>query len=255
MNNPATDKQYVYKYIDQFGRVVYVGITNNIKKRVAEHKHDKLGELKKPTVMYFSVKYRYDAEMLETYLINCYGTGKHFNVKKRDRGNVSFLGNPDALPWIAYDGKDKDIEPFVVSGMSHCEESNSQVLVEEREVIKYIGNQPSDEQIIKDFHRDKEEIDDYLECEKDNSKKIVKALMLALDNNHPFSRNKKVPDSLISEGIRLHTIRIEIIEKLLEYNSVPPTERDTKYGDKLFLEAAWISREISNHEQQLKLVA
>lgn len=111
--------QYVYKYVDDSSRVVYVGITNNMVKRIYQHKKDKLKEIKNPVIYYFPVKYRADADMLETYLINHYNTGKYFNVAKTNKGEVSFFDICDKLPWTMFKGSvDESIKPFIVSDVS-----------------------------------------------------------------------------------------------------------------------------------------
>lgn len=109
--------QYVYKYVNDRSDVVYVGITNNMKNRIQQHKSDKLKNIKNPVIYYFPVKYRADAEMLETYLINYYGTGRYYNVSKTKKGDVSFLDNIcDSLPWTRFINKaELNLEPFVVS--------------------------------------------------------------------------------------------------------------------------------------------
>lgn len=91
---------FVYRYICK-GDVVYVGIANDLKRRIYEHKHDKLQFLDNPVIEYFSVRERNDADILETYLINSYKTGRFFNVAKANRGDVSFLDNIK-FPWIRY---------------------------------------------------------------------------------------------------------------------------------------------------------
>ncbi len=239
---------YVYKYIDQSQRVVYVGITNNMPSRVAQHRHDKLGVLDNPTIMYFAVKYRYDAEMLETYLINKYGTGKHFNVLKKDRGNVSFLGDPENLPWTVWDGSVKDMTPFVASPSATVTGVVEKPVYVQR--TKYVGKQLSDEQIIQNFYEEREENDRQISEEIDNAIEIVKTLTLMLDSNHPLSKMKKVPDTLISEGIRLHSIRLELLQRLKHFNLQSPTFRDGSVYYELLKEASWNAKEIEEHERK-----
>lgn len=108
--------QYIYKYVDDTSAVVYVGITDDMKRRIREHKSDKLKGIKNPIVFYFPVKYRADAEMLETYLINHYGTGKYYNVSKTKKGDFSFFDMCDQLPWTMFTGEINTMtKPFVVS--------------------------------------------------------------------------------------------------------------------------------------------
>lgn len=108
---------YVYRYIGKNKEVLYVGITQDMKKRVYQHKRDKLAEVSKSArIEYFAVKYREDADLLETYLISHFNTGQRFNVSKTKKGNVSFLRNCEYLPWIVYDGSvDESLKPFILS--------------------------------------------------------------------------------------------------------------------------------------------
>ena len=99
-------QEYVYRYVGKNGETVYVGITNNMDKRVEQHTHDKLSVLRNPIIEYFAVENRCDAEILETYLINHYDTGKHYNVKKANRGDVSFLKDVE-FPWVRYGSGDE----------------------------------------------------------------------------------------------------------------------------------------------------
>lgn len=92
--------QYVYRYLDG-QRTVYVGITNNMKRRFSQHKTDKLGNIHDCKVEFFSVNNRADAELLETYLINKFKTGNFYNVAKANRGDVSFLDGVE-FPWTEY---------------------------------------------------------------------------------------------------------------------------------------------------------
>lgn len=108
--------EYVYRYVDCNGETVYVGITRNMQRRVRQHQTDKLKDIENPTIYCFPVKYRGDAEMLETYLINWYGTGKHYNVAKTQKGDFSFLDVCNDLPWRQYGLCDLSMEkPFVIS--------------------------------------------------------------------------------------------------------------------------------------------
>ena len=105
---------YVYRYVGQNGAVLYVGITNNMKKRVYQHTRDKLAEVSENArIEYFSVKYREDADLLETYLISYYKSGQHFNVSKTKKGDVSFLGDVEAFPWAEWKGEYNETSPFV----------------------------------------------------------------------------------------------------------------------------------------------
>ena len=78
-------RYYVYRYENE-GEIVYVGITSDMKRRVEQHKYDKLGELNNPIIRYFRVPSKTDAEILETALIGYYKTGEKFNVAKSKKG-------------------------------------------------------------------------------------------------------------------------------------------------------------------------
>ena len=86
---------YVYRYIDKNdGIIKYVGITNNIDKRVEQHLMytDPLcgGEWR---IEYIEGLTRAEADMLETYYIQYYGTGKYYNKAKTKRGDIRFLND------------------------------------------------------------------------------------------------------------------------------------------------------------------
>lgn len=125
--------QYVYKYLNNRGDTVYIGITNDMHRRVKEHKSDKLSEIKNPLIFYFPVKYRGDAEMLETYLIGWYGTKKYYNVSKTKKGDFSFLDVVEDFPWQHYEeGSITNEKPFAISDVIGTKE-----VVVEKEVVKY----------------------------------------------------------------------------------------------------------------------
>ena len=125
--------EYVYKYLNHRGDTVYVGITNDMHRRVKEHRSDKLSEIKNPLIYYFPVKYRGDAEMLETYLIGWYGTKKYYNVSKTRKGDFSFLDVVEDFPWQRYEkGTITDDKPFAISDVVGTKE-----VVVEKEVVKY----------------------------------------------------------------------------------------------------------------------
>lgn len=82
-------KFFLYKHIGAWGRVLYVGITNDIARRTKEHlrtsKHRKL--IKK--VLYCELKNETEMKFYEVYLIN-----KHnpkYNKKDKRGDDVSFL--------------------------------------------------------------------------------------------------------------------------------------------------------------------
>lgn len=94
--------EFVYRYLEGCA-VVYIGITNNLENRIRQHKFDKLGRVVSPRIQYICVENRADAEMLETYLINHFGTGKYYNVAKSNKGPVSFLDSAvGAMNWRDY---------------------------------------------------------------------------------------------------------------------------------------------------------
>ena len=245
------NRQYVYKYVDGSGTVVYVGITNNICKRIAEHKYDKLSVLKKPTIMYFPVKYRQDAEMLETYLINHYGTGKHFNVKKKDRGDVSFLGECDDLPWIVFDGDvDSSATPFSLDSFVKREVVTEEV-VREVPVIKYIDEPKNDEEAMAKFWKEQAEILDYLKNESNEETKIINALKLVLVEDGQYEKNKRVSDKDIRIGISLHLERLSVIEGMTSFFGLSPIERNRSTIDELLKRAVIVNSKIESHEKSM----
>ena len=122
--------EYVYKYENDVGKVVYVGITNNMQRRISEHKNDKLEEIEDPIIYYFPVSTRADAEMLETYLINHYKTGQYYNVSKTKKGIFTFLDVCDLLPWAKWNGEcNAEEKPFVFSSLL-SKENIREVVVE-----------------------------------------------------------------------------------------------------------------------------
>ena len=115
-----TEKQYVYKCVES-GITKYVGITEDLSKRLYQHSIDILNKMKNPNVYYFPVKYRGDADVLETYLINYYNTDKYYNVAKTQNGIFSFLTGDvcDRLPWVLYNGNvDESLPLFSISGLT-----------------------------------------------------------------------------------------------------------------------------------------
>lgn len=92
--------QYVYRYIRPDDTSLYIGITNNLENRIAQHTKDILKDLTgKVRIQWLKVKYRADAELLETYLI-CreIGNGALRNSAKTKKGDVSFLDSV-VFPW------------------------------------------------------------------------------------------------------------------------------------------------------------
>lgn len=189
MNN---DLQYVYKYVDNSSKVVYVGITNNLKKRIYQHKHDKLKEIKNPVIYYFPVKYRADADMLETYLINYYGTVKYYNVSKTKKGDVSFLDICDDLPWNRYfNNIDSDLIPFVVSDIL---KKKKEVIVEK----KIFVNEDSIDGKIQKIH-------DAMDFERNMVIDLIDYEEKVVNTLQSFPNYQKYP--AIVKGIQLHKKR------------------------------------------------
>ena len=106
---------YVYRYIDA-GNTVYVGITNNMSRRIKEHQCDTLGDLTNPVIECFRVVNRLDAELLETYLINALKPRK--NKAKAGKGNVSIFEGVQ-FPWTEYEeGRKIPIFNLMATGSS-----------------------------------------------------------------------------------------------------------------------------------------
>lgn len=85
-------KEYcVYRYIDKAdGITKYVGITNNMKRRVKEHTIDKLANTNWE-IWFMSGLSKTDAMLLESHFISKYKTYKYFNVSKANDGISRFL--------------------------------------------------------------------------------------------------------------------------------------------------------------------
>ena len=167
--------EYVYKYLNNRGDTVYVGITNDMHRRVKEHKSDKLSAIKNPLIFYFPVKYRGDAEMLETYLIGWYGTKKYYNVAKTRKGDFSFLDVVEDFPWQHYEeGMITDEKPFAISDVIGTKE-----VVVEKEVIvekKIYIDQDTDGYAIDKFHRDCCSFKDFLDEQIATGKQMIEEL-------------------------------------------------------------------------------
>ena len=106
--------QYVYRYIGSDGNVLYIGITSDMRRRVNQHKEDKLKNLQFSSIQYFPVKSRTDAEIIETYLISTTKSCHDYNISKTAKEKGSFLNGVD-FPWESYTGRiNKDASPFVI---------------------------------------------------------------------------------------------------------------------------------------------
>lgn len=194
--------QYVYRYLDETGNVLYVGITNNMERRVAEHSHDKLSEIENAKIEYFSVMYRTDAELLETYLINHYDTGKQYNIKKTNKGNVSFLGKCEELPWAEFSGKtDMDMIPFIL-------EKTEPEVITKTEVIEkrvYIDSNSLDDAVIAKFWQDEAKCIEIMNEYKTYEETIIGYLQDLL--KHPTPNCE--PRHIILKGLQLHTEKLK----------------------------------------------
>ncbi len=196
----SEELNYVYKYVEN-GIVKYVGITNNMQKRFYQHTKDKLSEMSNPDVYYFPVRYRGDAYMLETYLINHYNTKSYYNVAKTQKGDFSFFDICDRLPWVLYEGcVGTDLEPFTVSSVI------GKKYVEPMEVVKLVDRNSVDgrawelfesQQIAQDLVEFEETVVSFLE------RRIVE---VELDRHISFIR----------KGLNLHKRRLNLAKEFLE---------------------------------------
>lgn len=132
--------QFVYRYIDSTGSIVYVGITKHLFQRIKEHRKDKLSNFS-GTIEYFAVSHREDADLIETYLINKWKP--MFNVAKKQKGDVSFLGDGQLLPWIKFVSTEQiNNTPFSI-------ESLAEQKIVEKTITKTVTTyRPSTEQVI-----------------------------------------------------------------------------------------------------------
>lgn len=208
--------QYVYKYLNNRGDVVYVGITNNMARRVKEHKSDKLADIKNPMIYYFPVKHRGDAEMLETYLIGWYGTKKYYNTAKTRKGDFSFLDVVEDFPWQRYE-EDGAIEkiPFVISEVIGTRE----VIIEKEKIVKkkvYVKNETEQLELAMFRVRETGKVLDDLLVDTDNTINMLLRLQA--------SGKDSVDYELVEEGLELFKRRKRIInvqKKLYKYGIVP----------------------------------
>lgn len=229
--------QYVYKYLDDRGTVVYVGITNDMKKRVYQHRSDKLGEIKNPVIYYFPVKYRADADMLETYLINYYDTKKYYNVSKTSKGDVSFLGEIcDCLPWRMFMGRvDEDVEPFVASTLK------KEVIVTETTLV----DMRSIDGIIKKHDEDIENVKCYIDREISDERQVI-------DFIKSFDEERKnIP--FVARGLYLHKKRLlclRLLKKSIAHHPfIFDDSRKKKYNRLLWI-GEHIKYDLEKHEGQ-----
>lgn len=195
--------QYVYKYVNRCGDVIYVGITNDLPRRIQQHKNDKLQHEDDADIYYFGVNERADAEMLETYLISHYKTAKYYNVSKTAKGDVSFLGDiVTSLPWEQYTGRvNKNINPFIVI-------PKTEIVEKERVVVEKV---PESKITADDCAHIGCEIISILDERIEYENKII-AQLKELEIKNPKCKQ-------ISVGIKLHEI---VLSNTTEYKNAFP---------------------------------
>ena len=208
---------YVYRYIRR-GTTIYVGITNNMKRRAKQHEKDKWAG-KHDMIMYFAVETRADAELLETYLISYYKTEKYYNVSKTKIGEVSFLGDITNLPWVKWDG--------VVDYSLHCFEIRDLLpdIITKVEIIekRVVPKGAKEEQIIDNFNTRLSEAKKKLRKEKEGAKKAITRLKNMLKAKDTFS--DKLTEDCILDALSLNEERLGIvndIERTLPFGNLKP---------------------------------
>lgn len=213
----AEPQCYVYRYLKK-GTTIYVGITNNMRARVYQHTQDKLAG-QYDTIEYFPTKTRGDAEILEAYLINHFGTGKYFNVSKTKIGEVSFLGDITNLPWVKWDG--------VVDYSLHCFEIRDLLpdIITKVEIIekRVVPKGAKEEQIIDNFNTRLSEAQKKLRKEKEGAKKAITRLKNMLKAKDTFS--DKLTEDCILDALSLNEERLGIvndIERTLPFGNLKP---------------------------------
>jgi hypothetical protein len=240
--------QYVYRYVKN-KNVMYVGITNNMRRRVREHKQDKLSSLDGATVQYFAVKTRADAELLETYLINHYKTGEHFNVSKTKKGEVSFLGDLSKLPWVEYNGKiERKMPCFTINDL--FPKSKTEVKIVKAPVLP---KGASEDQILDDFYRQEEELRKWLDDDEESSRKIVQTISLALDPK--FECVRAVSEECLLEGLTLYTEYLGVLKEIRgEQNKpiIPLDGCETRNFTKLVPRLCEINSKLEKHKERVE---
>ena len=93
------EKYYVYRFLDEFGNVVYVGKTNNLRRRFSNHEHlsDKVNRIE-----YIECKSSGEADWKEPYYINMFYSRFMENAEfiNKDSHTVTDLGLCDK--WKEY---------------------------------------------------------------------------------------------------------------------------------------------------------
>ncbi|MFR7389642.1 MAG: nucleotide excision repair endonuclease [Blautia faecis] len=103
---------YVYKFLDETGRIIYIGKTDNIHNRMKQH-FSKNGHLSSEcyesvvAVFYAAVPTKCDADILETFLINKYSP--KYNTDKMFYQNIERSRYQLQEPqWNRYEFKEMD---------------------------------------------------------------------------------------------------------------------------------------------------
>ncbi len=223
MTSKNTNKYYVYKYVDTLGNVVYVGITNNLKRRVNEHKIDKLQVYDDVRIDYFPVNTRGDAEMLETYLINYYKTSKYSNVAKTKKGDFTFLDRCNELPWTTFTGKvDNTLKSFVISDLIE-----NQPIIKQQSEIMFRLDDKSIDGIVNRYNLEKDNLRKDVDREITSEERAISEIREV--RNDPNNTEKI---SLCDVGITLHMVRWKVLLGML-YNLNEYPLPDFKYLQKL----------------------
>ncbi len=194
---------YVYKY-ESNGIPVYIGITDNMKRRVSQHKNDKLKVINNPKIQFIKVENRADAEAMETYLISKYDTGSYFNVSKTKKGKAAYFDSIfDNIPWSDYnENTDEDIDIFRLD-LAHT----VQTVYRDRVIERQKGFSFDKQQ------QEKHECIEYLEEEAREERKIIPMLEDLLLN--PPSNKVVCPGHLLEKGICLHKKRLNALERAI----------------------------------------
>lgn len=93
---------YVYKHYDIYDNIIYIGITNDIKRRIIEHISDEKGhtpiEHKRNiySIEFATVMNKKEAEFYETYYINSYKP--KYNISKNSSNEYITIQLPE-LNW------------------------------------------------------------------------------------------------------------------------------------------------------------
>lgn len=208
--------EYVYKYENNDSTVVYIGITNNLMRRIKEHKKDKLSEVKNPVIYYFPVEHHGDADMLESYLIDYYKTKQYYNVSKTKKGDFSFLNICDRLPWVLYKGSiDKTIKPFVVTDVI------GKPQIEKVKELVYIGYENNIDKAVREYFESNDKNITFLSLEMLNEVEFIKEIREMLKaNGQPYLyngqwRKSHVSNEFAERGLFLHIKRLRIVCLLL----------------------------------------